>query len=79
MNEEKDRLYEYRICYHIGLYHAAVNSYHYYQAFKPEDALDFHCQMMERRNIECQIISVEKMCPWTNKWLIEERILENES
>lgn len=79
MNQEENRLYEYRICYNIGLYHAEVNSYHYYQAFTPEDALDFHCKMMERRNIECQIISVEQKCPWSDRWLEQKQILENES
>ena len=79
MKDEKARLYEYRIRYNEGEYHSAVNSYHYYQAFNPEDALGFHCEMMEKRGVECQIISVEKRCPWRNRWIEESQPLQNES
>ena len=79
MKDENDRLYEFRVCYNEGAYHSAVNSYHYYQAYRANDALDFHCKMMEKRNIDCQIISVERKCPWRNRWLNESNVLQNES
>ena len=52
MKDENDRLYEFRVCYNEGAYHSAVNSYHYYQAYSANDALDFHCKMMDLSSLD---------------------------
>lgn len=69
------RLFTFRIKYNYGEYKSASDSYHYYPSYSAEEALGYHCIMMERRNLECQNLSVEKLCPWSNKWLDESEVL----
>jgi hypothetical protein len=71
MKEEKERLQEYRILYNEGSYESAQNNYHYFTALSAQQALDFHHQMMDRKKLKCQIISVERKCPWQKIWKSE--------
>jgi hypothetical protein len=66
--EREKRLYTFRIKYNYGDYHSAEDSYHYYSAFSAEQALEYHCFMMERKNLKCQTLSIERQCPWTDDW-----------
>lgn len=79
MKEEKERLNEYRIKYNDGAEYSAEDSYHYYSAFSSREALNFHNAMMARKNKECQVLSVEKKCPWQGVWKDESKILNSES
>ena len=58
----------YRIKYNIGSDHAAMNSYHYYQAITAEQALSFHEFSMNKKKYFCQTLSVEKKNIYSNKW-----------
>jgi hypothetical protein len=70
---------EYRIEYSIGEDHAEVNSYHYYMADSPIQALAFHCKMAKIKELKMQNISVERYCKYSNKWINESKVLERES
>ena len=58
----------YRIKYNIGAEHAAMDSYHYYQALNAQQALEFHEFSMKRKKYFCQILSIEKKNIYSNKW-----------
>ena len=71
MNDHQNKISEYRIKYNAGAGHSAMDSYHYYSAFNACDALRYHELMMKKRSFRCQIISVERKCPYSNKWIDE--------
>tara|TARA_Y100001938_G_C8048638_1_gene410369 strand:- start:388 stop:630 length:243 start_codon:yes stop_codon:yes gene_type:complete len=69
------RTFEYRIKYNPEASHSAMDSYHYYNAINASDALIYHNTVMSNKNKECQVISVEKKNPYSNKWEDESDIL----
>jgi hypothetical protein len=72
---ETPKLFEFRIKYNAGADHSAIDSYHYYSAESPEDALVFHTSMMKRRNFKSQTLSIEKKNPYANRWEDQSYIL----
>ena len=68
----------YRIKYNIGASHAAMDSYHYYQALNAQQALEFHEFSMKKKNYFCQILSIEKKNIYSNEWEDESDILNQE-
>lgn len=74
-NEPK--LFEYRIKYNIGAYHAEMDNYHYYNALNAEEALNFHFKMIEKNHLEMQTISVEKYNPYADRWEDESEIINH--
>jgi hypothetical protein len=42
-----------------------------------EQALDFQLEMIEHRHWNIEILKIEKMCPWSNRWIDESEILNN--
>lgn len=71
MKENQSKISEYRIKYNAGAGHSAMDNYHYYSASNAYDALMYHELMMKKRSLHCQIISVERKCPYANKWIDE--------
>ncbi len=76
---QQKRLYTFRVKYNYGSYDSVEDSYHYYPAYSPEEALNNHCFMMERKKLECQIKSVERLCPWTNTWEDMSEVIHHEN
>ena len=63
---KEPRAFEYRVKYNAGAEHSAIDSYHYYNAINASDALIYHNLTMRNKNLECQVISVEKKNPYSN-------------
>jgi len=76
---KEPRIFEYRVKYNVGAEHSAIDSYHYYYAINASDALIYHNTVMANKNVGCQIISVEKKNPYSNKWEDESSILNQEA
>ncbi len=74
-----EKLWEYRIKYNPGVGHSATDSYHYYNAESACIALKYHEYMMERHGFRAQILSVERKCPYANKWIDETDLLRENS
>ena len=72
------KLYEFRIKYNAGADHSVQDSYHYYQAENASQAMSFHKNMMKRKNFYSQTLSVEKKCPYRNKWMDESDEVKDE-
>lgn len=66
-----ERLFDFRIKYNAGSIHSAVDNYHYFNAYTSKQALYFHEQMVAKKNLEMQTISVEKFNPYSKKWELE--------
>ena len=75
---QEKRLFTFRVKYNYGSYHSAEDSYHYYPAYSAEEALNNHCFMMERKRLDCQIKSVERLCPWTEQWEDMSEVIHSE-
>ena len=60
------RLYEFRIKYQPE--DSVLASYHYYSCENAEDAVRFQKEMMANKNWNIELLSVEKMNPYNNKW-----------
>tara|TARA_A100001037_G_C14938583_1_gene539438 strand:+ start:289 stop:537 length:249 start_codon:yes stop_codon:yes gene_type:complete len=76
---KEPRAFEYRVKYNAGAEHSAIDSYHYYNAINASDALIYHNLTMRNKNLECQVISVEKKNPYSNKWEDESYVLNQEA
>ena len=72
---KEPRTSEYRIRYNAGAEHSAVDSYHYYNAINASDALCYHNTVMRNKNVECQVVSVEKKNPYSNQWEDESHVI----
>lgn len=70
-----ERQFEYRITYRKENY-VGLNK-HYYMAESAEQALGFQLEMIEHRHWNIEILKIEKMCPWSNRWIDESEILSN--
>ena len=75
---KEPRAFEYRVRYNAGAEHSAIDSYHYYNAINASDALIYHNLTMRNKNLECQVISVEKKNPYSNEWEDESYVLNQE-
>ena len=75
---KEPRASEYRVRYNAGAEHSAIDSYHYYNAINASDALIYHNLTMRNKNLECQVISVEKKNPYSNEWEDESHVLNQE-
>jgi hypothetical protein len=71
MKDEPNKLWEYRIKYNPGAENSAMNSFHYYRAQDSRDALKYHNLMMSKHEFRSQTISVERKCPYAQKWIDE--------
>ena len=71
MSKISNKIWEYRIKYNPGSGHSAMNSYHYYNAVDANEALKYHDSMMKKHEFRSQTISVERKCPYSNKWIDE--------
>ena len=74
---DASRLFEYRIKYNIGVAHAEMDNYHYYNAYNAEQALAFHFKMVAKNNLKMQTLSVEKFNPYANRWEDESEIINH--
>ena len=70
-----ERQFEYRITY-LKKNFLYLNK-HYYMAESSEQALIFQLEMIEHRNWNIEIFKIEKLCPWSNRWIDESEILSN--
>jgi len=70
-----DRQFEYRITYRRK--NCVQLNNHYYMAENAEQALDFQLEMIEYRHWNIEILKIEKLCPWSNRWINESEILNN--
>ena len=68
IDSNPNRLFEYRIRYNAGSEHSAMDNYHYYMAVTPDQALDFHIQMVDKKHRVVQNVSVERYNPWSLQW-----------
>lgn len=73
----KPRLFEFRVRYNVDACVSAMDSYHYYMAENPNQALKFHLDTMERRQAIAQHVAVEKFNPWSRKWEDVSEVLEH--
>ena len=71
-----ERQYEYRIKYQHS--HDRLTNYHYYLAETAEQALEFQEQAIEHHDWNITLLTIEKKCPWANKWLDESDILTSQ-
>jgi len=69
------RQFEYRITYRKE--NCVQLNKHYYMAESAEQALDFQSQMMEHRHWNLEILKIERMCPWLNRWIDESEAINN--
>lgn len=68
-----ERQFEYRIKYkRTG---DENTSYHYYMCESAEQALQFQLAITKNNTLNISIISIERSCPWSNKWIDESIIL----
>ena len=42
-----------------------------------EQALEFQVEMIHHRHWNLEILKIEKLCPWSNRWIDESEILNN--
>lgn len=76
---KEPRAFEYRVKYNAGAEHSAIDSYHYYNAINASDALIYHNTVMANKKVDCQVVSVEKKNPYSNKWEDESYVLNQEA
>lgn len=70
-----ERQFEYRITYKKE--NCLQLNKHYYMAESAEQALEFQLQMIENRGWNLEIIKLEKLCPWSNRWIDKSELLNN--
>ena len=78
MEKEKksqEKLHEFRIKYNAGSDHSEMDNYHYYHAVEAKEALNFHFKMMDKYGFQSQTVSVERFCPYANRWIDESETL----
>ena len=76
MAEQKERLFEFRIEYISG--NSVGHNYHYYMAHNAEEALKYQHDMMDAKHWNIKLVKLERKCPFSNKWIDESDILNNE-
>jgi hypothetical protein len=69
------RQFEFRITYRRR--NCLVLSKHYYMAETAEQALDFQLEMIEHRKWNIQLLKIEKLNPWSGKWIDKSELLNN--
>lgn len=75
MNKQNDveKLWEYRIRYKVD--DALHSNYHYYQATCAQQAMEFQTEMAEHKHWHLDTLSVERKCPYANKWIDETHMI----
>jgi hypothetical protein len=73
MSDKKERLYEFRIEYISD--NSIGHNYHYYLAHDSKEALKFQKEMMSHKHLDINLLSLERKCPFSNKWEDESSIL----
>jgi hypothetical protein len=73
MSDKDERLYEFRIEYTSD--NSIGHNYHYYLAHNAKEALKFQKEMMNNKHLEIILLSLERKCPFSNKWEDESSIL----
>lgn len=71
---EEPRLFRYRIKYQMN--ESVGTNYHYYMACTADQALHFQKIMAGRRGWELTTLSVERRCPWSEKWIDESHVVQ---
>lgn len=66
-----EKLFDFRIKYNAESTHSAMDNYHYYNAYNAKQALLFHEEMVKKKKLKMQTISVEKFNPYSQKWELE--------
>lgn len=61
---------EYRIKYVQD--DSANSSYHYYMADSAKQALSWQMDVVKKKDLNINIISIEQKCPYRDKWVEEE-------
>ena len=69
------RQFEYRITYRKQ--NCVQPNKHYYMAESAEQALEFQLEMMEHRGWNLEILKIEKLNPWSERWVDKSEILSN--
>ena len=70
-----ERQFEYRITYRRR--NCVQLNKHYYMAESAEQALEFQLEMIQHRHWNLEILKIEKLCPWSNRWIDESHIINN--
>jgi hypothetical protein len=68
---------EYRIKYNSS--NSAMDSYHYYMADSAIQALEFQKIMCKQKELDIEILSIERKCRYMKKWINESKILADEA
>ena len=76
MSNDDGRLYEFRIEYPSA--NSVGHNYHYYLAHDAKEALRYHLEMMDNKHLSIRLLTLEKKCPYSNKWEDESSILNQE-
>lgn len=63
-----NKIHLFRIKYNFGKDCSVTNSYHYFHAESADQALNFHNFSMSKKGYDCQILSIDKKNPYSNKW-----------
>ena len=69
------RQFEYRITYRKQ--NCVQPNKHYYMAESAEQALEFQLEMMEHRGWNLEILKIEKLNPWSDRWIDKSEVLNN--
>tara|TARA_B110000196_G_C21000313_1_gene592622 strand:+ start:654 stop:914 length:261 start_codon:yes stop_codon:yes gene_type:complete len=60
------RLYDFRIKYSSE--DSVMTNYHYYNCESAEQALEFQKEMIEHKNWDIELISIERKNPYSDDW-----------
>lgn len=69
------RQFEFRITYRRR--NCLELNKHYYMAESAEQALEFQLEMIEHRKWNIELIKIEKLNPWSEKWIDKSDVLNN--
>ena len=76
---KEPKFFQYRIKYNAESSESAMNNYHYFLACSAKEALSFHMDMVKKKRLEMQTLSVEKYNPYSCKWEDKSFILNQEA
>jgi hypothetical protein len=65
--QTEPRLFEFRIKYKFNS--SELNSYRYYMAVTPDQALSFHKSSILKANLPIENLSLEKYDPYAERWV----------
>jgi hypothetical protein len=70
-----NRLYDFRIEYSAE--DSVMTNYHYYNCESAEQALSFQREMMDHKDWDIEVLSIEKKNPYSNEWEDESEVLNS--